>query len=80
MAVKEATMDKAKMYAEQLVAKIENGEIKRKCLPEGNMTISFAHSAAMQELMLYHQKKYLGSLRYWLDKRTMTDFPHVYVG
>ena len=73
-------MDKAKMYATKLVAKIESGEIKRKCLPEGNMTIAFAHSSAMQELMLYEQKKYLGSLRYWLDKRTMTDFPHVYVG
>lgn len=80
MAVKEATMDKAKMYAKQLVAKIENGEIKRKCLPEGNMTISFAHSAAMQELMLYKHKKYLGSLRCLLDTRTMKDFPHIYVG
>lgn len=73
-------MDKAKMYAKQLVSKIESGEIKRKCVPEGNMTIAFAHSSAMQELMLYQQKKYFGSLRCWLDTRTMKDFPHVYVG
>lgn len=72
-------MDKAKMYANQLVEKIENGEIKRKCPPEGDMTISFAHSVAMQELMLYKHTKYLGSLRYLLDKKAMTDFPHVYV-
>lgn len=43
------------------------------------MTISFAHSVAMQELMLYQQKKYLGSLRCMLDTKTMKDFPHVYV-
>ena len=79
MAVKEATMDKAKMYAKQLVTKIENSEIKRKGLTEGDMTIAFAHSVAMQELMLYQQKKYLGSLKCMLDTKTMKDFPHVYV-
>lgn len=58
---------KASEYAEQLIENIENGTLQRKTY----LTHGEKHSRDLEELMQYKSQKYLGSLRCWLDTRTM---------
>lgn len=59
---------KAKMLANNLVDKIENGEIKRK---SPSVHTGIIYLAAKEELALYRYQRYLGSLRCMLDVRNM---------
>lgn len=73
-------MNKATMYAKQLTSKIEDGIILHKQPSKGNMNISFIHSNEFQDLCLYRETRYLGSLRCMLDNKSMRNFSHIYVG
>ena len=59
-------------YASSFVQNIENGTIKRKCLPNHGEK----YSGAREELSLYQYKRYLGSLRCVLDIANMKGYRH----
>lgn len=62
--------NKSNFYAASFVRNIENGTIKRKCLPNHGEK----YSGAREELSLYRYKRYLGSLRCVLDVENMRGY------